>query len=112
MSKIMHFEIPAKNPTGLKKFYSNVFGWEFNKWNGPNDYWMINTGNEKVRGIDGGMEPQGGRIKGVVNVINVKDLDETMELIFLCKTIIFIYMLLFQKRYRNIGVFMNEINIS
>jgi predicted enzyme related to lactoylglutathione lyase len=26
------------------KFYKEVFGWEFNKWNGPQEYWHVKTG--------------------------------------------------------------------
>ena len=39
----VHFEIQASNPQALIDYYSGLFGWSFNKWEGG-DYWMIHTG--------------------------------------------------------------------
>lgn len=36
MPRIIHFDIPADDPTRAQKFYQEVFGWTFEKWNGPN----------------------------------------------------------------------------
>ncbi len=44
MPRPIHFEIPAENPERAMQFYSSVFGWKFNKWDGPMDYWVISTG--------------------------------------------------------------------
>ncbi len=42
---IVHFEIPADNVERLKNFYSEVFGWKFDKAPMPDfEYWMIRTG--------------------------------------------------------------------
>jgi len=78
MERVLKFEIPAKNPTKLKSFYKKVFGWKFNKWNGPMDYWNISTGENKP-GIDGGMERNTGRVKSIVNVVKVRDIDSTIK---------------------------------
>ena len=40
------------------KFYKEVFGWEFNKWNGPQDYWLVKTGEDNQPGINGGLTPK------------------------------------------------------
>ena len=32
MNRVVHFEILTENPEKLSKFYSNVFGWKFEKW--------------------------------------------------------------------------------
>ncbi len=77
MERIMHFELPAKDPARLKGFYSKVFGWKFDKWKGPTDYWMIDTG--KGAGINGGMQKKDAHVKSVTNIIGVKDLDKTIR---------------------------------
>jgi len=40
---IVHFEIPANDLEKLKKFYSDLFGWKFEKFPGPAEYWSIIT---------------------------------------------------------------------
>ena len=59
MSRPMHFEIQASNPQALIDFYSGLFGWSFNKWEGG-DYWMIQTGSDNEPGINGGLLPRRG----------------------------------------------------
>ena len=53
MSRITHFDIPSDDPIRAQKFYSEVFGWKFEKWDGPTDYWIVTTGI-KEPGINGG----------------------------------------------------------
>ena len=55
MSRVVHFEIHASDPDRLVTFYSGLFGWTFQKWDGPMDYWMISTGPKDQPGIDGGL---------------------------------------------------------
>ena len=55
MSRVAHFEIHAEDPARAITFYENVFGWSFSKWEGPQDYWLIKTGEADERGIDGGL---------------------------------------------------------
>ena len=55
MSRVVHFEIHAEKPERASAFYQAVFGWTFQKWDGPMDYWMIVTGPDTDRGINGGM---------------------------------------------------------
>ena len=55
MPRPVHFEFQADNPERAAKFYTDIFGWEFTKWEGPMEYWMIKTGKEGEPGIDGGM---------------------------------------------------------
>jgi len=39
---LVHFEIPATDPAKISSFYSQLFGWKFNKWEGGStDYWLI-----------------------------------------------------------------------
>jgi len=81
MPRVIHFEIVADNPERAMKFYKEVFGWEFNKWDGPQDYWLVKTGEDSQPGINGGLTPKtnqgsgntGGRI---TNSIDVASIDE------------------------------------
>jgi predicted enzyme related to lactoylglutathione lyase len=76
MPRITHFDIPSDNPERTQKFYSEVFGWKFDKWDGPMEYWMIKTGESNQPGINGGMVR---RMPGQIcmtNTIEVPSLDE------------------------------------
>jgi uncharacterized protein len=77
MNRITHFDMPAKNPEKLSKFYSKIFGWKFNQWEN-NEYWMITTGKGE-RGINGGMMKEQSPSHIIVNTIEVKDIDETIK---------------------------------
>jgi predicted enzyme related to lactoylglutathione lyase len=64
MGRVTHFEIHAGDPDRAISFYKNVFGWEFNKWEGPEEYWLINTGSADEPGINGGLMKRQGEIDG------------------------------------------------
>jgi predicted enzyme related to lactoylglutathione lyase len=55
MSRVVHFEIHATDPEKLVSFYTAMFAWSFQKWDGPMEYWVIRTGPAEERGIDGGL---------------------------------------------------------
>jgi hypothetical protein len=58
MPRPIHFEIPAEEPHRAIRFYEIVFGWKFDKWEGPMPYWLITTGPEGQPGINGGLMPR------------------------------------------------------
>jgi len=60
MNRPIHFEIPAEIPERAIRFYEKVFGWKFERWNGPMEYWNISTGDSQP-GIDGGLMRGGTR---------------------------------------------------
>ena len=76
MLRVSHFELPADDPEKLVKFYENVFGWTVRKWDGPVDYWLVMTGPEDQEGIDGGIARRGKGEAGVINSIDVPDVDK------------------------------------
>ncbi len=55
MPRVVYFEFTAEDPERAATFYRNVFGWNAVKWDGPEDYWSIITGEESEPGINGGM---------------------------------------------------------
>ena len=77
MPRPVHFEIPAEDVNRAIKFYETVFGWQFQKWEGPTEYWMINTG-EGEPGINGGMLKRRDPRQPACNTIGVMNLDETI----------------------------------
>ena len=78
MARVAHFDIAAKEPEKAAEFYNKVFGWEFRKWDGPMEYWMVMTGDPKTPGIDGGLA-KGEPLPRVVNTLDIKDLDSTLN---------------------------------
>jgi predicted enzyme related to lactoylglutathione lyase len=60
MHRPIHFEIHAENPQRAMQFYTALFGWTFSKWEAPQDYWLIKTGEAGMPGIDGGLLPRRG----------------------------------------------------
>ena len=46
MPRLVHFEMNVKDVKKTIAFYEKVFGWQFQKWDGPIDYWLIMTGDE------------------------------------------------------------------
>ena len=79
MPRVVHFEITSNEPEKASKFYEDIFGWKFEKWDGPMDYWMVMTGDEKEPGIDGGLMKREQPGSNTVNTIDVPDLDEYMK---------------------------------
>lgn len=75
MPRVVHFEIPADDPERSIQFYRDTFGWTFHKWEGPQDYWLIGTGDARDPGINGGLMRRNSE-QPVVNTIDVANVDE------------------------------------
>jgi len=77
MPRVVHFELPAEDPERAARFYSDVFGWSIQKWQGPQDYWLVMTGEKSEPGIDGGIMRQGDSFpaKTPINTIDVPSVD-------------------------------------
>jgi len=70
MSRVVHFEIHATDPDKLIAFYSSLFGWTFQKWDGPMEYWTITTGPTDQRGINGGLVRRRGDAPAVMQAVS------------------------------------------
>ncbi|MGO8928922.1 MAG: VOC family protein [Limisphaerales bacterium] len=84
MPRVIHFEIHAEQPERAIKFYRDVLGWEFNKWDGPIPYWLIKTGPDGQPGINGGLVQRRGAIDGqaviaYVCTVDTPSVDEYVE---------------------------------
>ena len=83
MARVTHFEISAENIQSAVEFYSNVFDWQIEKWDGPVDYWLIKTGEDSEPGIDGALMEKSEGFPPVVNTIEVDDLNHSIQKVLL-----------------------------
>lgn len=79
MARVTHFEISVENMQNAIEFYRNVFGWQIEKWEGPIDYWLIKTGEDSEPGIDGALMEKSEGFPGIVNTVEVVNLDESIQ---------------------------------
>jgi len=84
MARPVHFEIFADDPQRAITFYTEVFGWTVSQF-GDQEYWLVSTGPTDEPGIDGAILPRrgdrpavGAPIVGMVNTVQVTDLDATL----------------------------------
>ena len=85
MNKVSHFEIPFDDQARAQKFYSEVFGWEINKF-GDMDYWIVKTCNSDQNmkpvepgAINGGLLKRDETGKNPVIVVDVPDIEEHLK---------------------------------
>ena len=83
MPRVVHFEIHAGDPARAINFYEKIFGWTFQKWEGPMEYWLVNTGPAEQPGINGGLMPRRGELDGqaviaYVCTVDVAAIDESL----------------------------------
>src|SRR5687768_15872437 len=84
MPRVVHFEIHAGDPERAVRFYETLFGWNFQKWEGPMEYWMVITGPDDQPGINGGLMRRQGEIDGqaviaYVCTVDVADVDASLK---------------------------------
>jgi uncharacterized protein len=75
MPRVVHFEIHAGDPARAINFYEKCFGWTFQKWEGPMDYWLVTTGPDDKPGINGGLVRRRGEIDGQAVIAYVCTID-------------------------------------
>ncbi len=81
MPRVIHFEIHVDNPERAIAFYRAVLGWEFTKWEGPVEYWLITTGSQEQPGINGGLMRRpapntGAAIMAYICTVDVPSVDD------------------------------------
>ncbi len=76
---VVHFEIPANDVGKLSSFYSQVFGWKFEKVPMPDfDYWLISTG-PRGKSVPGGMYKRERQEDKPRNFIGVANIDAAVQ---------------------------------
>src|SRR5262245_53601775 len=83
MPRVIHFEIHTEDPERAIGFYQGVFDWQFQKFEGPMDYWLVTTGPDGQPGINGGLLRRMGAIDGCaviayVCTVDVASVDEAV----------------------------------
>ncbi len=76
MPRVIHFELQADQPERAVDFYKSVFGWKIDKWGGPEDYWLITTGEDTKPGINGAIMKRTPMTAPTTNTIDVPSVDE------------------------------------
>ena len=79
MPRVVHFELTSDDPEKSAAFFQKVFDWKVTKWEGPQEYWLVETGEEEEPGINGGLFRPSGIFSGTVNTIAVPDIDAYIE---------------------------------
>lgn len=84
MNRVIHFELGVDNPERAIGFYAKVFGWKVDQWGGPENYWLVTTGQDGEPGINGGMMTnefmrRTGVERAAVNTIGVASIDEFVQ---------------------------------
>lgn len=76
---VVHFDIPADNPEKLARFYEDLLGWKFQRFE-QMDYWMIMTRDgENAPGADGGMSRRSEMASSPINYYGVESIDEALD---------------------------------
>jgi len=77
-NRVVHFEIPADQPEALTRFYSDLFGWKFQKASLPGpEYWLCETGSGP--GIDGAVMQRQHPQQPWMNYVDVPSIDAAIE---------------------------------
>jgi predicted enzyme related to lactoylglutathione lyase len=84
MGRVVHFEIHAADVDRAEQFYTGVFGWEVQKFGGPIDYRLLNTGPKTETGIDGALvkrrdDGDGDAVIAYVCTVQVDDIKATEQ---------------------------------
>jgi len=76
MPRISYLDFSADDPDRAVNFYSRVFGWQINKWDGPKEYWEIKTGESNEPGINGGLSKRERIGEWTTPYINIPSIDQ------------------------------------
>ena len=78
MHRVVHFEFSSPDPDRASAFYRGLFGWEIQKWEGPAEYWLVNSASQGETGIDGGFMRSRDDSARTIVTIDVDSLDDML----------------------------------
>jgi predicted enzyme related to lactoylglutathione lyase len=81
MARMVHFELNSPDSGKSVAFFKQVFDWDINAWEGPQEYHIVTTGPSVTPGIDGAIMPSADGQPGTVNTLQVDDIDATLSAI-------------------------------
>ena len=76
MPRISYLDFSAEDPERAVNFYSKIFGWQINKWDGPMEFWEIKTGEPNELGIVGGLSKRDRIGQWMTPFINVSSVEQ------------------------------------
>jgi uncharacterized protein len=79
MNRVVHFDFSSPDPDRASAFYRDLFGWEIQKWDGPAEYWLVNSASLGERGIDGGFMRSMDESARTIVTVDVEDLDAMLS---------------------------------
>ena len=56
--QIVHYEIPADDTGKSREFWGSLFGWQFQNFPGPSEYWMTEIVPKELGAAITNMEPE------------------------------------------------------
>jgi uncharacterized protein len=69
---VVHFEVVGKDADGLRKYYGELFGWQFGEPMGPTSYATVQDPNGIGGGVGDGPEGYPGHVTFYVQVPDVE----------------------------------------
>ena len=79
MGSLVHFEIAATDPSSISKFYEQLFGWKFAKYEGAGmDYWLISHKDAAPNETIGGLFKRMGPDQSFINYFSVKSVSDSV----------------------------------
>ncbi len=78
MKRPVHFEILADDVEKVADFYREVLDWKISIWEGPQPYWLVDTGPDGTPGINGGLMHRHFS-QPVINTVEVESLEEMLS---------------------------------
>ena len=83
MPRVTGFQMSAVHPDRAFRFYGDVFGWTFTRWDTPEERWLVTTGPGNEPGINGTLvqhrSPPATRADLTILTIGVPSIDETIK---------------------------------
>jgi predicted enzyme related to lactoylglutathione lyase len=80
MPTIVHFDVPADDVERAREFYSRLFGWKFERYPGPSEYYLIETTDLEGRpGVGAGMGTRQGSDQRILNYFGVPSIDAYLD---------------------------------
>jgi predicted enzyme related to lactoylglutathione lyase len=80
MARPTHFELPVDDPDRAEKFYGEVFGWTFQRFDGAPEYYGMATTGDGGPGINGALF-QRGRETALTLTMEVDSIEDALTTI-------------------------------